>query len=81
MSTGLEAQKVLEVATQEELLTLLPKACSDKLAIVPGRKRQLPKEATQREVAFIDPSAMKRVIEHCRQDQVIKVETGITVND
>ncbi len=84
MSNKLEAVRVLQIASQEELTKALKEAAVNNVAILPGLERSLPQEAESklknRSCVFLDLSKMDKVLEHCPEDQVIKVETGISVN-
>ncbi|MBX9880080.1 MAG: FAD-binding oxidoreductase [Candidatus Obscuribacterales bacterium] len=84
MSKELETVKDYQIATQDELSKVLRDAGEHNLAIVPGIRRKLPKaiqaKQSSREFAFLNLSKMDKVLEHCLEDQVIKVETGISVN-
>ncbi|MBX9770500.1 MAG: FAD-binding oxidoreductase [Candidatus Obscuribacterales bacterium] len=84
MSNKLEAAKVLQVTSLEELTKALEEASAKNLAILPGSQRDLPKDAAKqlkgKTCLFLDLSKMDHVLEHCLEDQVIKVETGISVN-
>lgn len=84
MSKELETVKDFPIATHDELSKVLRSAAERNAAIVPGIRRKLPKDVQakhgNREFAFLDLSKMDKVLEHCLEDQVIKVETGISVN-
>ncbi len=84
MSKELETVKDFQIATQDELSKVLRDAAEHNLAIVPGLRRKLPKDVQakhgSREFSFLNLSKMDKVLEHCLEDQVIKVEAGISVN-
>lgn len=82
MSKGLQAVKTLPVSSIEELTKLLREACAGgNTSILPGMERPLPKDSQGlKQAIFLDLSKMDKVIEHSCEDQVIKVETGLSVN-
>jgi glycolate oxidase FAD binding subunit len=83
MSKELAAVRVVKVSSQEDLAELLRESTANNWAVFPGWERQLPSAQAplqNKSVVFVDLSSMNQVLEHCLEDQVIKVETGITVN-
>lgn len=81
MAKELETIRDFETGTKEELTKFLRDASANGEVILPGRRRQLPKHANcaGKAVVFIDLKKMDAVLEHCLEDQVIKVETGISI--
>ena len=69
MSNKLEAAKVLQVTSLEELTKALEEASAKNLAILPGSQRDLPKDAAKqlkgKTGLFLDLSKMDHVLEHC----------------
>lgn len=66
-------------ANNDELSALLAAAPQNNTAVVSGVKSRIPPQATQAQVVFADLSRMNRVIEYSVPDQVIHIETGITI--
>jgi FAD/FMN-containing dehydrogenase len=68
-------------ASAAELSALVKAAAQDGIAIVTGAPGRIPAEAKKSDIIFCDLSKMNRVLEHETADQVIQVESGITISD
>lgn len=62
-----------------DMRDLLAKAAQAGSFVVPGAPRRLPERLRDKEVIFLDRSSLQNVIEHRHEDQVVSVETGMTV--
>lgn len=73
----------LGVENAEQLLNVLKTARENGIIVMRGRSEQRIAKLSlnYEEAVFINLSKMSRVIEHVREDQVISVETGITLSE
>ena len=71
----------ISVSSQEALSKVVQQANAAGAAILTGRAPPDSVALEDREYIFIDMSSSRRVLEHEPQDQVISVETGITLGE
>src|SRR4051812_33138238 len=74
-----QAQVVLD--SVQDISRFLPEASREGTAIVPGKMRAAPPAFSGNSVAFIDLRNQNSVLEHSKEDQVISVQTGMTLGE
>jgi FAD/FMN-containing dehydrogenase len=67
------------IDSEAQLITLLAAARQSNTSVIRGLPGRVPPESPVSAAVYADLSAMKSVIEHEVADQVINVETGITI--
>jgi glycolate oxidase FAD binding subunit len=80
---NLRAWASVRVETSQALALLLEECSKSRLKVMTGPQRALPEDDTgdASGYVFVDLRQINRVIEHRRRDQVISVETGITLEE
>lgn len=62
-----------------DMQDLIARAAQSGSFVVAGSPRRIPERLREKEIIFLDRFSLQTVIEHRREDQVISVETGMTV--
>jgi hypothetical protein len=78
------AEKWTEISISHEqaLASVLRDCAAARAAVLTGANRPLPRAANQqREYVFLDLSAANQILHHQPEDQVISVQTGITLQE
>jgi FAD/FMN-containing dehydrogenase len=70
-----------KVSTTEQLTSIIQGASNNGLAIMTGKPAPLPPNCKQQAVVFADLTDLKSVLEDGLADQVIQVQTGMTVRE
>src|SRR5262249_11266456 len=67
------------INSEQELISLLETAQHSRTAVIVGKPGRVPTNNRTSAAVYADLSSMRAVVEHSVPDQIINVQTGITV--